>query len=246
MLREQHRALRRPVGRVVVDRLETGVEQVEHAVGLTSGLETGVVVVSDLGRRRHGPARLPAEQRPVGRVAGEQMTQRGGAGAREADDEDRLLDLLLVRGLGMRVVPVGDAEPVRKVAAALALEHAEPERREPGLRGARRPNSFEAVAERRVAEIVEPGLGCDFFEHAVDGGGRADVSGHGCVSSSRRSRRARLRFAPARRGRRSWARGRTRRHPRRAFVTACRSASAPKHVAIDAAPLPISSPKIFR
>ena len=34
VLREEHRALGRPVGRVVMDRLEPRVEQVEHAVGV--------------------------------------------------------------------------------------------------------------------------------------------------------------------------------------------------------------------
>ena len=62
MLREQHRALRRPIGRVVVDRLEPGIEQVEHAVGLAGGLEPRVVVVPVLGRGWHRPVRFPAEQ----------------------------------------------------------------------------------------------------------------------------------------------------------------------------------------
>ena len=76
--------------------------------------------------------------------------------------------MLLVRGLGMTVVPVGDAQAVGEAAATLANEDAEPERAEPGLGGARRPHLLEAVAERWVAEVVEPGVGRDLFEHAVD------------------------------------------------------------------------------
>ena len=92
MLREEHRALRRPVGRVVMDRLEARVEQAEHAVGFAGGDEPRVVGVGRSLGRRDGVARLPTEQRPVGGIAREQVAERGGAGAREPDDEDRLLD----------------------------------------------------------------------------------------------------------------------------------------------------------
>ena len=111
-------------------------------------------------------------------IAREQMTQRGGARAREADDEDRLLDRSLARGSGCGLCQSVTRSRLREVAAALAVEHAEPERREPGLGGARRPDPLEPVAERRVAEVVEAGFGRDLFEHAVDGRGRRCVAGH--------------------------------------------------------------------
>ena len=80
------------VGLVVVHGLEFGVH-VGQEVGRRPGrLVAGVGPVGGGRRWRDRPARLPAEQRAVGRVGGEQVAERRGARARLADDEERRLD----------------------------------------------------------------------------------------------------------------------------------------------------------
>ena len=105
-------------------------------------------------------------QRPELRVGGHQLAQRGGAGARQADDEDRALDHLVV-DLGVLLVGVLDLQPLDQgVADGRVLHH--------------------------LAHLVEIGLGVQRLDGALQAFavvGRAEV----VRARSRRARRLRAR-----------------------------------------------------
>ena len=238
MLREEHRALDGSVGRVVVDRLEPRVEQPEHAVGVAARRRTA-------GRRRTsrwsgGGTESPASQPSSDRLAGSHASRWLSAvvpRAREPDDEDRLLHLF-VRGLGMTVVPVGDPQAVGEVAATLALEHARvpsslspacvvpdahtcssPSRNDGSPKSSSPTSAATSSSMRSTAADVlassDTRVNVQVSKSPSTSTVRASSSGSAVVGTSRNS------SAPA----------------ARAWSSVCRNASAPKQVAIDAAPV---------
>ncbi len=115
---------RRGGGLGVVHRLHERERLVHHRqTGFGRG-DAGIGVLGRGLRRRHRRARLPQAQRAELRVGRDELTQRGRAGAGQADHENWPLDLLLF-DLGMlagRSPPPG-AGPTRCAAEADALHH---------------------------------------------------------------------------------------------------------------------------
>ena len=234
MLREQHRALQRPSGWVVVDGLEAGVEQLEHAVGLRAATKRGSRCVAGAWSAA-GPTRSPPS--------------RAASGCRDQRASRWLSAVVPVRdsptmkiGSSTAVAPAPggcgasrDAEPVGEVAADLAVETPAARAVETGLRGPRCPHGLEPVAERRVAEVVEPDLA------------RRRARGRGSPSTSTvRSPSASRGAAPARRDPPWSAPGRTRRPRRRARCRRPAAARRRRSRYASAAHSPTPSPKIPR
>lgn len=106
-------------------------------------------------------------QRARRRVQGEQVRQRGRAGSRQTGDYHRRGDRLRV-DLRVEPVPVLDAQALGEVARELQSPGVEVHLAELRFTIQRIDERFEAVAERRVAEVAQTRFGAGGVGQLID------------------------------------------------------------------------------
>src|SRR5207244_11499814 len=97
---------------------------------------------------RHGNA--------MRRILGEELVEDRRPGARQADDEDRPADVLLL-DLGMAVADRGHTEPVLEQADEIRARDQASEQRQPGLVRERLEQLPEPLTEPAAPDVLAPG-----------------------------------------------------------------------------------------
>jgi hypothetical protein len=134
-------------------RLEAGDLGVDVGKGRRAGLDARIRVErGGLGRWRR-EHRLPGHRRSVGRVLRENVVQDRRARAGQADDEDRLDDLLL-RDLGESLAVVHVVETIDGMTEDSLLGDHPTDRVQPGLALERGEQTFQRFDERAAAQIL--------------------------------------------------------------------------------------------
>jgi len=100
--------------------LEQPRREVEQAIEILCGQLDTRIHHRHLSGGRAGLMRVPPDRHAHARILGEQRMEQGGAGAREADHEDRAIDLLL-RNAGQTHAVSGKSQSHREQLAQLQL-----------------------------------------------------------------------------------------------------------------------------